>query len=550
MKMISLRSLSSRINALKAFAVAGMAFSVFGFGGAQAQTVTGTATPASTTPSQPVTVSLAYSGFAVQNIGYLFRVYFDSTQLTFVSATNGAAPASAYQGDSGVLPDGANGDGVAATNSYVELVWADLGNAWPTAAAGTLATVSFTTTAAFSGSSVSLRESATGARVRNVPGTAVPIAFTAPPTPTVSVTASPAALNDSAGNVSTVTFTASAAAPAGGFSVAITPPASNARYTTTCASPITIAAGATTATCTVTATANTVPGDGTVTATTTVLAGAGYAVGSPASASVTVNDDDVAPSVSVTATPTTLSNSTGGSSTYTFTASAAAPVGGLSVTITPPAASALYTTTCASPIVIAAATTTKTCTVTAVTPATVNATATATVTITGGSASTYSIGTPGTASVVVTSAVPTVTVSASRTSLSNAAGNVSTVTFTASSAAPAGGLSVPFTVPAASGFYSTTCVSPIVIAAGATTATCTITAAVTAPASGTATATVTLLAGTGFIVGAPATVSVQVGFVPPPATLPVPTMSPIALGLMALMIFGFVAFGQRRRINK
>ena len=169
--MISLRSLSSRINALKALAVTGLVLLVVGFGGAHAQTVTGTATPASTTASQPVSISLAYSGFTVQNIGYQFRVYFDSTQLTFVSATNGAAPASAYQGDSGALPDAANGDGVAATNTYVELVWADLGNAWPTNPAGTLATISFTTTAAFAGTSVSLRESATGARVRISYGT-------------------------------------------------------------------------------------------------------------------------------------------------------------------------------------------------------------------------------------------------------------------------------------------------------------------------------------------------------------------------------------------
>ncbi len=550
--MISLRSLGSQINALKALAIAAMALSVFGFGGAQAQTVTGTATPASTTPSQPVTVSLAYSGFTVQNIGYQFRVYFDSTQLTFVSATNGAAPVGAYQGDSGALADGANGDGVAATNSYVELVWADFGNsAWPTAAAGTLGTVSFTTTAAFAGTSVSLRESASGARVRGVPGTAVPIGFTAPPAPTVSVAASLAALNDSAGNVSTLTFTASAAAPAGGFSVAITPPAASGRYTTSCASPITIAAGQTQATCSVTATPNTVPGDGSVTATTTVLAGTGYAVGSPPSASVSINDDDVAPSVSVAATPPTLSNGTGGSSTYTFTASAVAPVGGLSVTFTPPAASALYTTTCVSPIVIAATTTTRTCTVTAVTPATTNATATATVTITGGSAATYSIGTPSAASVVVTSAVPTVTVSASPTSLANAAGNVSTVTFTASSAAPAGGLSVPFTPPATSAFYTTTCVSPIVIAAGTLTATCTITAAPTKPTTGgSAVATATLLAGPGFIIGTQGSASVQVGFVPPEPLVAVPTMSAVSLGLMSLLIFGFVAFGQRRRANK
>lgn len=271
------------------------------------------------------------------------------------------------------------------------------------------------------------------------------------------------------------------------------------------------------------------------------------------SSNVTVTDNAVAPTVSVAAAPTALSNNTGGSSTVTFT-STTAPTAPLTVTFTSPVANpSQYTTTCTGTVVITAPATTATCTITAVTPATSNASSTATVTITGGSAATYSIAAApnNTASIVVTSAVPTVTVSTSATSLTNAAGNVATVTFTASSAAPAGGLSVPFTAPTPSGFYSTTCGSPILIAAGATTATCTITAAVTAPAGGgTATAMVTLLAGSGLIVGTPSAISVLVGFVPPAPLVAVPTMSPIALGLMALMVFGFAAFSQRRRTNK
>ena len=547
MNMISLKFLSSRIKGLKAFAVAAMVLSGLGFGGAQAQpAVVGTATPASTTASQPVSLSLDYSGFTVQNIGYQFRVYFDSAQLTFVSATNGAAPAGAYQGDSGAVIDTLNGDGVAATNRYVELSWVDLGNSWPTAPAGKLATISFTTTAAFAGTSVSLRESATGPRVRNVPGTAVPIAFTAPPAPTVSVAASLAALNDSPGNVSTLTFTSSAAAPVGGFSVNITPATANARYTTSCVSPIVITAGNTTATCTVTATANTTPGDGTVTATTTILAGAGYAVGATPSAAVSVNDDDVAPTVRVAAAPTTLSNNTGGSSTVTFTSSAAATAGGLSVTFTPPAANAQYTTTCVSPILITAGNTTATCLIAAVTPPTTNATAIATVTITGGSPATYSIAAApnNSASVTVTATVPTVTVAAAPTSITT--GGVSTVTFTASTA-PVGALVISVTPPTPNALFSTTCGSTITITAPATTATCTITALAGA---GSVTALVSINAGARYVVGVPSSASVQVGFVPILESIPVPTISPVALALLTLMIFGFVAFGQRRRINK
>ena len=99
------RGLSPR----KLFTMAGAAFALMGLGVSSAQTVTGTIAPASATPSQSVVLNLAYSGFNVQNIGYKFRVYFDSTKLTFVSTSNGAAPAGAYQGDSGVLADGADG---------------------------------------------------------------------------------------------------------------------------------------------------------------------------------------------------------------------------------------------------------------------------------------------------------------------------------------------------------------------------------------------------------------------------------------------------------
>ena len=530
---------ASRIRALLAVAAGSLAFAAFG------QSVTGAMSPASVTAGGSSTLTLSYSGFTSNSTGMNLRVYYNSAAVAPGTVTYSSPPGNSQAANSpaaGILV------GCTGANTFIRMNWVDFGGTWPTPTAGTLGTVPFTASGTFAANtSICWVEDLTqGAPLRNVSGNTT-LNFTAPPTPTVSVAASLAALNDSPGNVSTLTFTSSAAAPAGGFSVNITPAAANARYSTSCVSPIVIAAGNTTATCTVTATPNTTPGDGTVTATTTVLAGVGYAVGAPASAAVSVNDDDVAPAVSVAAVPTTLSNNTGGVSTVTFTASAAAPAGGLSVTFTPPAANAQYTTTCVSPIVIAATATTATCTITAVTPATVNATATATVTLTGGSAASYSIGTPSSASVTVTSVVPTVSVSATPSTLANTAGSVSTVTFTASAAAPAGGLSVNFTPPAVSGFYTTTCVSPIVIAAGALTASCTITAAVPAPSAGTATALTSLLAGSGYIVGVSAAASVLVGFVPPPATIPVPTMSPVALALLALMIFGFVAYGQRRR---
>ena len=111
-------------------------------------------------------------------------------------------------------------------------------------------------------------------------------------TPTVSMSASSATLVDSANNVALITVSVDVPAPAGGLLVALTPPAANARYSTSCVSPIFIAAGATTATCTVTATANTTLLDGNVTAALAIAAGNGYVLGANSSTSVAVNNDD------------------------------------------------------------------------------------------------------------------------------------------------------------------------------------------------------------------------------------------------------------------
>lgn len=126
----------------------------------------------------------------------------------------------------------------------------------------------------------------------NVSGT-----FWGPKLPVLTVACTPAALNDSPGNVATCTVTSDDPAPAGGLSVALTPPAVDPRYSAICTSPLTIDAGKTTATCTITATANTVVGDGSVTATLTLLAGSGYTLGATPSATVTISDDDKPPVV-------------------------------------------------------------------------------------------------------------------------------------------------------------------------------------------------------------------------------------------------------------
>ena len=126
----------------------------------------------------------------------------------------------------------------------------------------------------------------------NVSGT-----FWGPKQPVLTVACTPAALNDSPGNIATCTITSDDPAPTGGLSVVLTPPPGGTRYSTSCASPLTIAAGQKTATCTITATKNTVVGDGSVDATLTLLAGTGYTLGAAPSATVTVNDDDRVASV-------------------------------------------------------------------------------------------------------------------------------------------------------------------------------------------------------------------------------------------------------------
>ncbi len=115
--------------------------------------------------------------------------------------------------------------------------------------------------------------------------------------PMATLSCTPESLFDSDGNVATCTVTLNAPAPAGGLPIALTLPASNPRYSTTCATPLTVAAGATTASCTITATPNTAAGDGDVTATLALAAGTGYSLGTPATAMVTVKDDDTAAGV-------------------------------------------------------------------------------------------------------------------------------------------------------------------------------------------------------------------------------------------------------------
>lgn len=111
--------------------------------------------------------------------------------------------------------------------------------------------------------------------------------------PSASVACTPAELTDADNQVATCTVTLSDASTTA-LRVNLAVPAASQRYTTTCTSPIVIAANATEAACTITAVANTTPNDGDVTAELAVAAptlpDSYTAAGSPAL--VLIKDDD------------------------------------------------------------------------------------------------------------------------------------------------------------------------------------------------------------------------------------------------------------------
>ena len=113
---------------------------------------------------------------------------------------------------------------------------------------------------------------------------------------TVTLVCTPDALVDAAGNVATCTITLDQPAPAGGMAITLTPPAANARYTSSCGSAIVVDAGQTSATCSITATPNTIVGDGDVTAAIALAPPAAtddYLLGTPSAAEVAIRNDDL-----------------------------------------------------------------------------------------------------------------------------------------------------------------------------------------------------------------------------------------------------------------
>ncbi|WP_460554967.1 IPTL-CTERM sorting domain-containing protein, partial [Comamonas piscis] len=107
-----------------------------------------------------------------------------------------------------------------------------------------------------------------------------------------SVACTPSQLGGSAGLVATCTVSLNAA-PLADFPVNLTLPATNPRYTTTCGSPIVVAANASEASCTITAVASNDPNEGDMTAELSIapptVPDAYVAVGTPAQVQILGN---------------------------------------------------------------------------------------------------------------------------------------------------------------------------------------------------------------------------------------------------------------------
>jgi hypothetical protein len=543
------------INAKKFLAKAGLvaALAAGAVGSVHAQAVTGAFAPTSVAGGGASTLTLSYSAFTSNSTGLNLRVYYNAAAVTPGAVAYSAPPGSSQAANApaaGALASCAGAD------TFVILNWVDFAGTWPTPVAGTLATIPFTASAGFAAPTnvCWVDDLDQGAPARNITGSVVLSPIVAA-VPSVSVAASPATLVDAAANVATVTFTASAAAPAGGLSVAFTPPTAGGLIaSTTCTSPIAIAAGNTTATCTVTAAVNTVPGDGPTVGTTTVIAGTGYTVGAPASATVTVNNDDVAPGtpvVTIAAAPATLVDAAGNVATVTVTSSLVAPAAGLVVNLTPAAASARYTTTCGATATIAAGATTATCTVTAVANTTVgDGNVTATTTLAAPSAS-YTLGATTSAAVAVNdndlpAAITPVTPAGALLLPSYAPGATPGRSTTALNFNVTGGAGALACVAAGAGYTATPNPLNLVVGTAGT-----VTVTYTGTAAGTFTGTLTCTS-TAPATGGPFVynLSTTVSDVVIPASVPVPTVGALGLGLMSLLVAGFAGFAQRRRLGK
>lgn len=388
--------------------------------------------------------------------------------------------------------------------------------------------------------SIALTAPAAGVATLGNPSTAVVNVADNDTPAVVTVAVAPASATEAAG-VLTYTITRTGGNQTVALPVNITPPAASGRYSTTCASPVNIAANQATATCTVTGIDNAVT-DGNVNAAVTVIAGSNYTVGAPATATGSITDDDGPPSISVAVSGSPASENAG-VLTYTFTRTgnagqiAAALTG---VNITAPAAGARFSTTCASPISFAAASTTATCTYTGIDNAVLDGNVNVVVTVASGSG--YTVGSPATATGVIADDEIGVSVAAASGLITE--GGLATFTL---SCTGSGTFAVNFTVNTIVGDSAPTPASPVNLTCGTPVNVTVQTTDNTNPADSRALTLTITSVGSGAAVtpgAGSATVNVQDNDGPPPT---IPTMGAFGLGLLGLLIAGVAGFAQRRR---
>jgi hypothetical protein len=380
-----------------------------------------------------------------------------------------------------------------------------------------------------------------GASVVNVADNDTPAVVTIAVDPPTSAT--------EAGGVLTYRITRTGGNQTVALPVNITPPAVNARYSTTCASPVNIAANAPAATCIVTGIDNAVT-DGNINVAVTVVAGTNYTVGSPATATGTLTDDDGPQTVTVAVAPATVAENSGTNLVYTFTrtANAAQQAVALTANVTPPAVNAARYTGCAITTVTFAAgslTNNTACVVTPVDTAVLDGNVNVVVGVAAPSTvGAYTVGSPATATGAITDNEVGVGVVATASSISE--GGVAS--FTLSCTGTGGPFAIPYTLggtvpsdgaPSSPSPVSLTCGTPVIITIQ--------TADNTVPAdSRSITLTLGALpAGAALTPGAgAASVNVADNDGPPPT---IPTMGVFGLGLLSLLIAGIGGFVQRRR---
>ena len=265
--------------------------------------------------------------------------------------------------------------------------------------------------------------------------------------------------------------------------------------------------------------------NGTITAT--VTAGTSYTVGSPPTANVTVEDNDgapVTPDPAITIAAVSSSVIEGAAATFTLTATPA-PAANLTVTVTV-TETGMFISGAAPTTVTIPSSGSVTLTVSTTDDATDEANGTITATVTAGTS--YTVGSPPTASVTVedndpapVTPDPAITIAAVSSSVTEGAAATFTLTATP---APAANLTVTVTVTETGTFISGAAPTTVTIpSSGSVTLTVSTTDDATDEANGTITATVT--AGTSYTVGSPPTASVTVEDNDPAPVTPDPTIT-------------------------